>query len=272
MVAIRRPQFRQVPVAFKNECKRISNQEAVALCRKVKSGDEKALASLLKHLKPLVLSLVKKYRGFGSDEVDLIQAGNIALWKAARDFDECRGVQFTTWAYSKILGQMRKEVLRGGKDGLCVTMVDLRRSVLSAEKNFLQIKGITPTSAEIAKKLGADVDYVRRLRHWSFSLDQPLGSESGGTTFLDMSEDAYTGRLEETVASLLTLQRILPKTALSRREGVIISGRFSLDPEKPGRSPSEEQRDEFVGELARVSNSRVWQIKERALNKLAIAI
>lgn len=55
----------------------------------------------------LVRMAVKRYRGFGVEEEDLIQIGSIGLIKAARDFDPKREIKFSTYAVAKIIGEIK---------------------------------------------------------------------------------------------------------------------------------------------------------------------
>merc|ERR1712178_441961 len=52
---------------------------------------------IVSHLR-LVVSIAKKYKGYGLQESDLIQEGNLGLMKAVKRFDPEKGVRLVTFA------------------------------------------------------------------------------------------------------------------------------------------------------------------------------
>ena len=73
----------------------LSHKEEVDLGRRAKTGDECARMKLIEKNLRLVVSIAKRYRGYGLPFEDLIQEGNIGLMKAAEKFDPDRGYRFT---------------------------------------------------------------------------------------------------------------------------------------------------------------------------------
>ena len=67
------------------------------LSERVKCGDEKALEDFAKANLKFVISIANKYKNKGVDIEDLISEGNMALIKAARNFDAGRGVRFVSY-------------------------------------------------------------------------------------------------------------------------------------------------------------------------------
>ena len=55
----------------------------------------------------LVRMAIKRYRGFGVEDEDLMQIGSVGLIKAARDYDPQKQVQFSTYAVAKIVGEIK---------------------------------------------------------------------------------------------------------------------------------------------------------------------
>ncbi|MBQ7308430.1 MAG: sigma-70 family RNA polymerase sigma factor [Clostridia bacterium] len=64
---------------------------------KAKNGDEKALDLILNRYKPLVLSLSRKYFLIGGTIEDLVQEGNIGLFKAITSYDISKNISFVNF-------------------------------------------------------------------------------------------------------------------------------------------------------------------------------
>ena len=74
-----------------------NRQKRTQLQRRITRGEE-ARAHLIKANTRLVVSIAKRYRGLGLPFLDLIQAGNLGLIRAADGFDYRRGCKFGTYA------------------------------------------------------------------------------------------------------------------------------------------------------------------------------
>ena len=66
---------------------------------------------VLSHLR-LVVSVSRKYVGYGLPQADLIQEGNIGLMKAVRRFDPERGVRLVSFALHWIKAEIHEHILR----------------------------------------------------------------------------------------------------------------------------------------------------------------
>jgi RNA polymerase primary sigma factor len=80
--------------------KLISAREEKELARRIEAGDSEARDLLAKANLRLVVSIAKKYVGRSSDLtlLDLIQEGNMGLFKAVDKFDYNKGFKFSTYA------------------------------------------------------------------------------------------------------------------------------------------------------------------------------
>ncbi len=81
-----------------NNLPRITPDEEVELTKRIRDGDELALAKLVKANLRFVISVAKQYQNRSTPLNDLINEGNLGLMKAAKKFDETKGFKFISYA------------------------------------------------------------------------------------------------------------------------------------------------------------------------------
>jgi RNA polymerase sigma-32 factor len=96
-----------------NRLPMLTAEEEVEFARKFKeSNDIEAAGKLvLSHLR-LVVSVSRKYLGYGLPHGDLIQEGNIGLMKAVKRFDPDQGVRLVSYALHWIKAEIHEYILR----------------------------------------------------------------------------------------------------------------------------------------------------------------
>jgi RNA polymerase sigma-32 factor len=91
----------------------LTQEEETAFGRRLReNGDLKAAGSLVvSHLR-LVVSISRKYLGYGLPHGDLIQEGNVGLMKAVKRFDPDQGVRLVSYAMHWIKAEIHEYILK----------------------------------------------------------------------------------------------------------------------------------------------------------------
>ena len=147
----------------------------------------------------LVHSCAQRFRGRGIEYDDLFPAGCLGLIKAAENFEESRGLRFSTYAVFLILGEMRLLFRKGGTVKMSRALRELAVRASRARDDFFQREGRSPTVGEVAELLGVEPEQAAQ----ALSAAQPVLSlteseEDGGgqaDVAVDSGEEAALERL-----------------------------------------------------------------------------
>ena len=86
----------------------LSEEETRSLIALARSGQAEAAEKLLKHNSRLIKSIVLRFEGRGVEFDDLYQIGSLGMLKAIDRFDPAKGVKFSTYAVTVIMGEIRQ--------------------------------------------------------------------------------------------------------------------------------------------------------------------
>ncbi|MEY2736107.1 MAG: putative polymerase sigma-32 factor [Pseudomonadota bacterium] len=91
----------------------LTPEEEQDFARKLKDHNDLEAAGklVMSHLR-LVVSVSRKYLGYGLPHGDLIQEGNIGLMKAVRRFDPDQGVRLVSYALHWIKAEIHEYILK----------------------------------------------------------------------------------------------------------------------------------------------------------------
>src|ERR671939_181828 len=159
----------------------LTHQEEIDLSLRAKAGDRRARQRLIEKNLRLVVSVAKKYRGYGLPFEDLIQEGNIGLMKAVEKYDPERGFRFSTYATWWIRQAVQRAVVNQGRTiRVPVHMTEKIRKMARAYNELSVEFEREPTDEEVAERLEWTPEEVRDVKGAmpdATSLNQPLGSE-----------------------------------------------------------------------------------------------
>ncbi len=96
-----------------NRLPMLTPEEEIEFARKFREGNDLEAAGklVLSHLR-LVVSVSRKYLGYGLPHGDLIQEGNIGLMKAVKRFDPDQGVRLVSYALHWIKAEIHEYILK----------------------------------------------------------------------------------------------------------------------------------------------------------------
>lgn len=146
---------------------------------------------------PLVHSLANRFRGRGIEYEELFSAGSLGLVKACDNFDETRGLCFSTYAVPVILGEMRRLFRDGGAVKMSRSLKELALKVQRAREELMK-SGSEPTVSELAEYLGISVEEVAEAVQASAPPLSLTAPEEGGE--LDVPVDGSESELIDKLA------------------------------------------------------------------------
>jgi RNA polymerase primary sigma factor len=248
----------------------LSREDELKYSKRAAKGDRKAKEMLIISNLRFVVSIAKKYQGFGLPLGDLISEGNLGLIHAVDRFDYKKGFHFISYA----IWWIKQSIMKAISDKSRMVRLPMNRThelmqIWNYIEDYSKDKGKRPTDDLIAAEMGLEKSEVKKmldLAQGHSSLEDLYSNDdmSGGSE--DFVTDSLFNAAEKTPDDIVmqsTLQegidRILSK--LPEREKKIIEYRFGLNGEEPQSLSS-------IGEKMNLTKERIRQIEMWAMDQI----
>ncbi len=248
----------------------LNGEQEKDLAKRILIGDDEARSILARSNLRLVVSIAKKYVNRSPDLtlLDLIQEGNLGLFKAVDKFDYSKGFKFSTYATWWI----RQAITRALADQsrtirIPVHMVETIAKYKQKVRELSQHLGRDPLPEEIAAEMGIEVDKIytiQKINQDTVSLESPVGEDDDERSTLGsfIADDTIAAPDQDASRRILSEQMMGILDELSPKERKILEMRNGLTDDGICYTLEE------VGREFGVTRERIRQIEAKALERI----
>lgn len=248
-------------------------EEEKDLALRIKEGDIEAKKRFAEANLRLVVSIAKKYIGYGVDFLDLIQDGALGLNRAIEKFDVTKGYKFSTYAVSWINQALRKSIDNKVRlVRLPVAVIKECNFIKKAQNQFLAKYGRKPTSAELSRLTGMDakkIENILVISQGNISLNQEVLShdeknDGDNREYGSLMADTNQNVEEATIANLDYVQFL---ETIKKVDGIVPRD-LKIFMLRLGIADGRKWKLQECGEKFGITRERVRQIETRVRSKI----
>ena len=249
----------------------LTEQEEMNLAKKLHDENDLNAARqlIMSHLR-LVIKIARSYSGYGLNQADLVQEGNIGLMKAVKRFDPSRGVRLVSFAMYWIKAEIQEFVVRNWRLVKTATTKAQRKlffNLRSMKKTLQPLK--QEEIKEIAKELNVKESDVKEMEY----------RFNGNEIALDYQDEDNEDEVFRPISYLQDenadpVKQLISKESESNNLSALSNAIKSIDERSRYILESRwlnEEKSKTLHELADelgVSAERIRQIEQNALKKL----
>lgn len=249
----------------------LTEQEEMNLAKKLHEENDLNAARqlIMSHLR-LVIKIARSYSGYGLNQADLVQEGNIGLMKAVKRFDPSRGVRLVSFAMYWIKAEIQEFVVRNWRLVKTATTKAQRKlffNLRSMKKTLQPLK--QEEIQEIAKELNVKESDVKEMEY----------RFNGNEIALDYQDEDNEDEIFRPISYLQDenadpVKQLISKESESNNLSALFNAIKSIDERSRYVLESRwlnEEKSKTLHELADelgVSAERIRQIEQNALKKL----
>ena len=249
----------------------LTEEQEIGLAKKLHEENDLTAARqlIMSHLR-LVIKIARSYSGYGLNQADLVQEGNIGLMKAVKRFDPSRGVRLVSFAIYWIKAEIQEFVVRNWRLVKTATTKAQRKlffNLRSMKKTLQPLK--QDEIKEIAKELNVKEADVKEMEY----------RFNGNEIALDYQDDDNEDEIFRPISYLKDenadpLKQLISKESESNSISALTNAIKSIDERSRYVLESRwlnEEKSKTLHELADelgVSAERIRQIEQNALKKL----
>lgn len=235
---------------------------------------EAARRLVMSHLR-LVVSIARRYLGYGLPHADLIQEGNIGLMKAVKRFNPDQKVRLVSYAVHWIKAEIHEYILRNWRLVKIATTKAQRKlffNLRSFKKKYQSMtpKEVTALATHLNVKSSDVVEMEKRMQGADFALDAPLNNDDGNEKLIPINYLVDERQEPSEILNRMAfdhLQSIGLEQAIatldSRSQKIIQARWLNIDDEGQGAATLHELANELG-----ISAERVRQIEAAAMKKM----
>ena len=257
-----------------NQVPILTLEEEQRLARLLRENDdiEAARQLVMSHLR-FVVKIARGYSGYGLQQSDLIQEGNIGLMKAVKRFDPDVGVRLVSFAVHWVRAEIHEFILRNWRVVKIATTKAQRKlffNLRSSKKRlgWLNQKEINEVAEDLGVKPSDVIEMEKRMSNYDATLETRIEDEEGSFN----APISYLENNEPNPEELLENEQNINHEQETLKNAISLLDERSKDFISSG---GQTQKNATLHELAAIHNisaERVRQIENTAIKKLKESI